>query len=86
MSHKHGSVDLRWTAVSEQHPAPHAKYLVRRDRWRFVATPCYGMHAPWWVPATCGDLSLQESEPIGMVVTDEWVALDDLPIEEGRRG
>lgn len=67
-----------WQAVKQQHPPRHAKYLVRRDSWRFVATPCYGMHAPWWVPASCNTLGYKEDEPIHMQDADEWVPLDSV--------
>lgn len=49
-----GSVAERsWVSVDVAHPAPHARYTVRHpDCGEFQATPCYGMHRPWWVPRT----------------------------------
>lgn len=42
-----------WTRAKDSHPPPHARYEVyRREVGTFVATPCYGMHQPWWVPLT----------------------------------
>jgi hypothetical protein len=60
--------------VEGQHPPPHARYVVERDGHHFIATPCYGMHHPWWVPATPNG----ESEPIPIIGTDRWVPLDSL--------
>lgn len=59
-----------WMRVSEGRPAKHRKYLVRRGDIVCVCTPCYGMHAPWWVPTS--GLVGQESEPVTMLDTDEW--------------
>lgn len=57
--------------VQDQHPPPHRRYLVYRSGLHFVATPCYGMHLPWWVPMTpAGELP-----PIDMKPTDEWVVI-----------
>jgi len=58
--------------VEGQYPPPHAKYLVQRGHWMFVATPCYGMHNPWWVPMTYNG----ETEPIKIEPTDKWMPLD----------
>jgi hypothetical protein len=66
-----------WTKVSDRQPAPHAKYLLLRDDTICTATPCYGMHAPWWVPRV---ISGEETEPITMLDTDEW-----LPLGQPRR-
>ena len=57
--------------VKQRHPPPHAKYLVRRGEFLFTATPCYGMHSPWWVVRTMGG----EADPIGMNDYDEWEVL-----------
>jgi hypothetical protein len=54
------------------HPPPHAKYIVRRGLAHFIATPCYGMHAPWWVPSNPDG----ESPPIDMEDGDAWAALE----------
>lgn len=75
------------TKVKDAHPRPHARYTVRRDGNWFVATPCYGMHAPWWVPSS----PTGETEPIDMRDTDEWHPLKDAvppmtaPAPEGAR-
>jgi hypothetical protein len=60
--------------VKGEHPPPHARYLVERNGRHFVATPCYGMHSPWWVPMTPDG----ESEPISIEGTDKWMPLDKI--------
>lgn len=56
------------------HPEPHQRYLVGRGSHYFIATPCYGLHEPWWVPST----PTGESEPIPMQDTDWWVPLAEI--------
>lgn len=63
---------VQWTFVKDAHPKPHAKYLVRRNGYVHTATPCYGMHAPWWVPIL---ITNREHEPVHMLDTDEWMSL-----------
>lgn len=58
--------------VEGKYPPPHALYLVQRGRYMFVATPCYGMHNPWWVPMT----HEKELDPIAIDPNDKWMALD----------
>jgi len=41
---------MNFMLVSETYPTPHRRYLVKRGYYHFVATPCYGMHDPWWNP------------------------------------
>lgn len=53
-------------------PPPHQKYLVKRDGHFFIATPCYGMHHPWWV-AQGPDAEL---EPVEMKEGDEHISMD----------
>ena len=60
--------------VGEQHPVPHQRYLVVRDRVVFTATPCYGMHEPWWVVKTMEG----EAPPVTMDNEDEWALLSDV--------
>lgn len=60
---------------SEQYPKPHAKYIVRRDGILFTATPCYGMHEPWWVVRVMGEK--YEADPEPMLETDEWWPVDE---------
>lgn len=62
-----------WHTVDGDFPRPHARYFVRRENEIFTATPCYGMHEPWWVPRLLG----KESEPITMLVTDKYAAMRD---------
>ena len=62
------------TLVSEANPEPHARYLVRRGSKWFTATPCYGMHAPWWVVATMAG----EAEPVPMADDDAWTTVNAL--------
>lgn len=64
--------DLGWTLVKTAQPKPHAKYLVRREGYVHTATPCYGMHRPWWVPM---GINRQEHPPTDMLDTDEWIPL-----------
>ena len=56
--------------VGDWHPPAHAVCRVQRVDRFFDATPCYGMHAPWWVPRNgwTGD----ESEPIPMEPDDHY--------------
>jgi hypothetical protein len=67
-----------------KHPPPHAKYLVSREGWMFVATPCYGMHQPWWVSAVCvGSVpdsytTCRETDPVAMLDTDKWVPMKEV--------
>ena len=58
--------------LPEKHPPPHARYLLERDGVVFTATPCYGMHAPWWVVKTLDG----EAEPQAMQDGDKWTAID----------
>lgn len=58
--------------VKDEHPPSHAKYLVKRSGRFFTATPCYGLHVPWWVVCTMES----EAEPVPMQDTDEWWTLD----------
>lgn len=57
-----------WIKCSEEHPAPHGKYQVRRDGLIYTATPCYGMHSPWWVVKTMHG----EAVPTEILDSDEW--------------
>lgn len=71
------------TENTTKYPPPHAKYLVSRDGWYFVATPCYGMHSPWWVSAVCaGSIETSpttcEAAPVPMLDTDKWVPLTEV--------
>lgn len=59
------------TTVVEQHPPPHTIVVVNRRGWYFTATPCYGMHVPWWVVKTMGS----EAEPVPMLDDDEWMSV-----------
>lgn len=71
---------MRWKSVADGQPAPHAKYLVRRDGYVHTATPCYGMHAPWWVPMS---ILGSEYEPTDMLKTDEWCEMKEATKTEG---
>lgn len=57
--------------VGEDLPPAHARYLVGRDGQFFTATPCYGMHSPWWVVLTMAG----EAEPVPMREGDEWLPI-----------
>jgi hypothetical protein len=60
--------------VGQKHPAPHARYLVIREGIVFTATPCYGLHQPWWVVKTMDG----EADPVSMNDEDEWALLSDI--------
>lgn len=62
-----------WTKLVDANPEPHARYLVRRADTIYTATPCYGMHEPWWVVKIMGEK--REAEPVGMLPDDEWAPL-----------
>ncbi len=63
-----------WIKVADRHPPAHARYEVRLKDYSVIrlATPCYGMHMPWWVPFADG----KESAPVDMRDDDEWRAVD----------
>lgn len=65
--------DIETVAVSQKMPAPHSQYVVIRDGAIFTATPCYGMHAPWWVTLT---MNRKEADPVTMLDDDKWLSLD----------
>jgi len=62
-----------WTRVCDVHPPRHEKSIVRRDNRVFTATPCYGLHVPWWVVTTMGG----EAPPEEMLDADTWILLTD---------
>ncbi len=67
-------VTTEWAKVKDEKPKPHARYYVRRGNLLFTATPCYGMHAPWWVPRVPDDTTTpRETSPINMQDDDEWI-------------
>jgi len=58
-----------WTDVRAAHPQPHKVYRVYSTATDqvFDATPCYGMHEPWWVPRN--GYTRAESDPIPFTST-----------------
>jgi len=60
--------------VKEAAPTRHARHFVERDGRCFVATPCYGMHEPWWVAMA----ATGEVQPVAMLETDRWLPLEKL--------
>ena len=54
--------------VCDRHPPRHQPSVVCRDGVYFTATPCYGMHDPWWVVRTMEG----EAPPVPMRPDDEW--------------
>ena len=66
-----------WQRVGDKKPPPHDRYRVCRDEKLFDATPCYGLHHPWWVPRN--GFTLAESEPINMHDDDCWRPLPEPP-------
>lgn len=67
----------RLVRVSDAAPTRHARHLVKRGGLLFTATPCYGLHAPWWVVRTMSESWPNEADPVPMRDDDEW-----MPIEE----
>lgn len=57
-----------WKYIKDEQPAPHSRYLVRRNGIIYTATPCYGLHKPWWVTKTMKG----EADPVDMEKDDEW--------------
>lgn len=59
-------VEQDWQSTETMQPEPHSVYRVwDKDRANFFdATPCYGLHNPWWVPRN--GFTKQESAPIPM--------------------
>ena len=78
------AVDVALIAVSEKHPPPHQQYLVARDGMFFTATPCYGMHNPWWVVRTMAESWPNEADPVPMKPTDLWRVLISPPDGSGK--
>lgn len=66
---------------NEQHPPPHAKYVVKRNGNLFTATPCYFGHKSWWVVRLMPEDWPNEADPVPMLDDDEWWAVDDAKIE-----
>lgn len=67
-----------WQPTETEMPRPHNRYRVWREGvGYFDATPCYGLHAPWWVPRN--SFTKSESEPVRMEPTDLWQPLPDPP-------
>ncbi len=65
---------MKLTAVSEQQPPPHCRYMVQRGDCTFVATPCYGLHLPWWVPMGPEG----EGDPVALEKGDQWIAISEI--------
>jgi hypothetical protein len=66
--------------VSREHPLPHAKYVVLRSGKVFTATPCYGMHKPWWVVRLMPETWPNEAEPVPFEDDDLWCELSDFNV------
>jgi hypothetical protein len=62
----------RGVSVGERLPKPHTRYAVIRNSEVFTATPCYGMHEPWWVVRTMADEHPFEADPVAMEPDDLW--------------
>jgi hypothetical protein len=67
---------LPGTAVRDAHPPKHAKYVVLRDAWLYTATPCYGMHDPWWIVRIMG-AKWEAGDPETILPNDIWWPLND---------
>ncbi len=68
------------TTVKAEEPPRHEKSIVHRDGFVFTATPCYGMHEPWWVVKTMGG---QAVDPVPMRDSDRWRRLRDSEVTDG---
>ena len=69
---------IEWQPIETSHPPAHNRYRVwRKDVGFFTATPCYGIHHPWWVPRN--EFTKDESEPVMMENTDLWMLLPEPP-------
>ena len=70
------------TSVKDKYPPPHTKYLVNRGGFYFTATPCYGMHNPWWVVRIMNeDYSYPpayEVPPVSMNEDDYWMPISEV--------
>lgn len=73
-------VEREWSTCGAKQPEPHKRYAVLRDGFVFTATPCYGMHNPWWVGRTLGDrlTGWYETDPADMRDDDKWIEIGDL--------
>lgn len=60
-------------------PPPQRKYLIRRGDQVCVATPCYGMHEPWWIVQTLDG----EARPRTIQEGDLWYPLEVLDRDIG---
>ncbi len=65
---------MKMTAVKERQPEPHRRYMVQRGQRQFVGTPCYGLHAPWWVPMEPEG----EGDPVAMEDGDQWIVMSEI--------
>ena len=65
--------------IFDEHPVPHRKYIVLRKEYFFTATPCYGLHTPYWVVTTMNG----EAPPVNFHNDDRWWPLDSLIICKG---
>lgn len=66
---------MKMTTVSAQNPTPHRRYFVSKRGALFLAMPCYGMHAPYWVPTT-GPAA--EGERVTMDDADQYVSVTSI--------
>ncbi len=69
-----------WISIRTSMPAPHARYRVYQEDKMFDATPCYGLHHPWWVPRN--GYTRKESEPIPIKEDSFWMDLPEPPTQQ----
>lgn len=62
---------MKWRIMKDWSPVRGMKHIVIRDGQLFTATPCYGMHEPWWVVMGMAG----EIDPVVMRETDQWCLL-----------
>ena len=58
--------------IPDQYPPPGTLCALRRNNLYFTATPCYGMHKPWWIVRTLGEFPYHEVNPVDMKDEDLW--------------
>ena len=67
---------MKWIDISEKKPPPHERVLFQCTNGEiYHGTPCYGMHAPWWI----ADTSLFKGEAIVLndtLTVDQWAVIE----------
>lgn len=74
------SIVLQSGIIPDAYPPPHRRYVVIKEGLIFTATPCYGMHRPWWVAKI---MDGTEADPVDMKDGDRWDSLKDFLEKHG---